>query len=204
MAETDPLYLALYNAQTNDDLYRLMYSQAGAITRAANLLRKAFPSWMDASEQHWQRYKRFVERWVRDELTEADWQHLWRWLGTDAQTVFQHVIPPPEAPSWSLAGWLITAMQTNPHEPFTEAYRQIAEHMLRERFGLTLRPRFCNGCGRLFEPDRVTQHYCRPRCRFRVHQRELRARRKHETRIRDASSSPKATRGGDGPPSPRH
>jgi predicted nucleic acid-binding Zn ribbon protein len=52
--------------------------------------------------------------------------------------------------------------------------------MFEERYGLSRRPRLCAACGRLFEPDRVTQHYCSERCRFRVHQRVWRARRRRE------------------------
>ncbi len=193
------LYLELYNAKTNDDLYRLMYAHAGAAERAATILRKAFPAWMDAADQHWRRYKQFVERWVRDTLTEADWQHLWHWVGRDADTLFRRLAPPPDTPRWSLAGWLVTAMKTHPHEPFSEAYRQIAERILHERLGHALRPRFCTACGRLFETDRLTQHYCSAPCRYRIHQRELRARRK---RAREAEAAPGGATAPE--PTPRH
>lgn len=171
-------YLDLYNARTEDDLYQLMYAHAGAITRAANLLRKVFPDWLKATTLHWQRYKRFVERWVRDELAEDDWRLLSDWLGSDVRNILECVVPREGAPRWSLAGWLITAFKTNPNEPFTEAYREIAEHMIRMRVSGAIRPRFCTVCGLLFDTERISQQYCSPRCRRRIQQRHLRARRK--------------------------
>jgi hypothetical protein len=86
-------YLDLYNARTEDDLYQLMYAHAGAITRAAHLLRKVFPDWLKATTLHWQRYKRFVERWVRDELAEDDWRLLSDWLGSDVRNILECVAP---------------------------------------------------------------------------------------------------------------
>jgi predicted nucleic acid-binding Zn ribbon protein len=61
-----------------------------------------------------------------------------------------------------------------------EAYIEIVERMVEERHGVARRPRLCAACGRLFEPDRVTQHDCSDRCRYRVHQRVRRARRRRE------------------------
>ncbi|WP_447859606.1 hypothetical protein [Nitrospira calida] len=200
--EPEACYLALYNTESPSDLFRWMTTQVGNAPWAADLLRQAFPAWMDASQQLWQRYKRFAERWVRDELTEADWRHLWRWLGTDAQTVFQRVCPLPDTPRWSLAAWLISAMKTNPHEPFQEAYRQIAERTARERLTGLLRPRLCLACGRLFEPDRVTQQYCQPRCATRLRHTQWRARRQRRTQITGTRESGETARSGDAPPSP--
>jgi predicted nucleic acid-binding Zn ribbon protein len=177
MASPERLYLDLYNAKTNDDLYRLMYAHAGPVTRAATLLRKAFPDWMDAAEQHWRRYKQFVHRWVQDALTKEDWQDFWRWVGTDDQTL-RRLAPTSDAPPWSLAAWLIAAMKSNPYEPFSEAYRQIGRRMLAELQGRGLRPRFCTICQQLFEPDRHTQQYCSARCRNLMQQRLFRSRRK--------------------------
>jgi hypothetical protein len=177
MAET-PLYLSLYNARSNDELYRIFYADAGGVTRAATVLRKLFPEWADAVQQHHHTYRRCVEHWVTDQLTQQDWHVFWDWVGRDAHEFFRLVVPPPGAPRWNLTGWLITVMKTNPHEPFTEAYRQMARRMIEERLGQALRPRFCSACGRLFEPQRVTQLCCSRTCRDRISQRAARARRR--------------------------
>ncbi|WP_447859607.1 hypothetical protein [Nitrospira calida] len=188
--ETDSCYLALYHAQTPDELYQWMYREAGAVPGAADLLKQAFPAWIKASEPHWRRYQRFVERWVRDELSTEDWAQWGQWLGTDLQTIVNNIAPPPGAPRWSLAGWLLTAIRTHPHEPLAEAYRQIAERMIRERCGTDTRPQFCTACGRLFEPGRVTQRWCSTTCRYRINQRDAR-RRKSGVELGDASELPR-------------
>jgi hypothetical protein len=120
-----------------------------------------------------------VERWVRGALTDAEWRRLIRRIAPDP-AVIQRWFFPREAPRWTVAGWLWRERETTPLGIIREAYIEIVEQMFEERHGVARRPRLCAACGRLFEPDRVTQHYCSDRCRYRVHQRVRRARRRRE------------------------
>jgi hypothetical protein len=184
----EPMWVWLYNARGGEELARWLAVEAGRGAPVAEWWREKGRAWWAAVEPHWRRYRRFVERWVRGALTEADWRKLIRRIAPDP-AVIQRWFFPREAPRWTVAGWLWRERETAPLGIIREAYIEIVERMFEERYGVSLRPRFCTACGRLFEPDRVTQHYCSAPCRFRVHQRNLRARRKQTRQLGEREGS---------------
>jgi hypothetical protein len=175
----ESVVLHVYNARTAEDVVRWIRREVGSVAQVEEWWRTQGSAWWAAVEPHWRRYRRFVERWVRNALTEADWRRLFRRIAPDP-AVIQRWFFPREAPRWTVAGWFWRERETAPLGIIREAYIEIVERMFEERYGVSRRPRFCTACGRLFEPDRVTQHNCSERCRFRVHQRVRRARRRRE------------------------
>jgi hypothetical protein len=180
-----PLWLELYNAKDRDALYALFYREASALRRAANLLRHAFPEWMDAASGHWKRYKTVVSNWVMDKLTDADWKTISQWTGE--HRAWETLFVRPQLSRFNLGLWLIRGMKMNDFEPFTEAYRQVLEHMVEERLGTMLHPQFCGACQRLFVPTKITQRWCSSSCANRMLQRRWRARHKPATPPRAAA-----------------
>lgn len=189
-----PLWLELYNAKDRDALYALFYREASTLRRAANLLRHAFPDWVDAAFGHWKRYKTVVSNWVMGTLTDADWKTISQWTGE--HRAWETLFVQPQVSRFNLGLWLIRGMKMNDFEPFTEAYRQVLEHMLQERQGTILHPQFCGACQQLFVPRKITQRWCSPSCANRMLQQRWRARHKRATRPRAAALEPT--------PTPRH
>jgi hypothetical protein len=176
------LWLRLYNAKSEKQLYDLFYEHAGHLTRVVNSFGKYLPKWMDVVRQHAEEYRAFIEHWIAGELTPADRKRVMEWAGgMDWIEGLDNLFPSERKPHFSLEAWLISQMKKNPHEPFTEAYRQVLKRLVLEKAGVfPYRPRFCGGCGTLFEPRQDDQRWCGTKCRNRMLQQEYRAAKRSE------------------------
>ncbi|MCS6265221.1 MAG: hypothetical protein H8K11_15825 [Nitrospira sp.] len=177
MTETrnDEWWLRLYNAKNNDELYMIAYEHAGRLTRSANAIRKILPKMMDALDNHWESYKEFVNKWLDDTLTDKDWAKARIWIGRDLE--HEELLPQSDI-SLPLSSFLINCMKNNPHEPLTDAYKQVIARISKVRSGLPyIRPLFCSACRQLFEPRQREQRWCSARCRNRQMKREYRAKK---------------------------
>ena len=147
-------WLRLYNAKDNEELYEITYEEVGLWTRAANMLRKPLPRLTDALDIHWHSYKDFVNKWLDNSLSDADWTKARIWVGREVLT--SEMFPGENDTSFTLKSFFIKCMKTNPNEPLTQAYKQIARRIAQERLGISyIRPVFCSACGRLFEPRQL-------------------------------------------------
>lgn len=170
---TDLWWLRLYNTQPNDVLYTMAYDRMRALTLSTNTIRTLEPQIMDALDQHWKAYKRFVDKWLDNTLTEKDWVHARMWVGRE---LLHCEFFPDMGRQVRPTSILLQLMKNNPNEPLTDAYKQVVSRIARERLGMPyIRPLLCSACRQLFEPRQHEQRWCSARCRNRIQKQRYRA-----------------------------
>jgi hypothetical protein len=172
----ESVVLHVYNARTAEDVARWIRREVGSVAQVEEWWRTRGPAWWAAVEPHWRECRRMIARWSRGELTPEDRRAWWARLGPTVEAAMEELLSWPERGRWTLAGWFWRERETEPLGILREAYRQMIEGIVRERWGLGKSPRLCGVCGRAFLPDRVNQRWCSSACRNRIGQRAARAR----------------------------